>query len=363
MSEDFFGLDLANIEKVLAKLEKAIPSAIGLEKELMETCFIGLKWAINEDVKLDRNDSYFARNHARGFDNAISGLLSEGLELEHLFWAFFCLYAYFFEIRLVKDSFNDEELKLHSLFESLYKELPTNFQFRIDYLRHKLPQRIFIDLGKKQLAALETKSDEYLTQLNALTSKIEGWNGELTNWGQRVSDIQALLKDKAQELNFVGLAKAFSDQIQSKNREKWIQILVLGLLGIGLVTVPFLGISLTENADSTTESLLTYLRKLVPFAVTELVLFYWFRIFLKNFYSVKAQLLQLSLRHSLCAFVESYAEFISKLRKDAGEAALDRFEALIFSGITPDPEDVPSQFDGLEQVARFVKELRGGTKS
>lgn len=93
----------------------------------------------------------------------------------------------------------------------------------------------------------------------------------------------------------------------------------------------------------------------------EVILLYFFRVVLGQFRSVKAQLLQVDLRISLCQFIESYAEYVSGIRqKDS--SALSKFEALIFSGLVTEESGIPSTFDGAEQIASIIRSLRGGTK-
>jgi len=87
---------------------------------------------------------------------------------------------------------------------------------------------------------------------------------------------------------------------------------------------------------------------------------YFFRILLKNFYSTEAQLLQLRLRLAVCRFIQGYGTFVAKQRADAGEHAFEKFETMIFAGISADPEKVPSQFDGLEQLVNLFKAVKGG---
>lgn len=90
----------------------------------------------------------------------------------------------------------------------------------------------------------------------------------------------------------------------------------------------------------------------------ELLLLYFFRVVLHHFRSVKAQLLQIDLRIAICQFVESYAEYVSKIREKNANV-LDRFESLIFSGLVADENGIPSTFDGTEQIANVIRSMRG----
>lgn len=84
------------------------------------------------------------------------------------------------------------------------------------------------------------------------------------------------------------------------------------------------------------------------------VLLYFFRISYMEHRSLSAVLLQLEHRQSICTFIQNYAEFTGDRSK------LEKFEALIFGGITPDPGAVPSTFDGIEQFAKVIEAVKKG---
>lgn len=113
-----------------------------------------------------------------------------------------------------------------------------------------------------------------------------------------------------------------------------------------------------EKLFKQTEPLLT----LPTILALEVILIYFFRVVLSQFRSVKAQLLQIDLRVSLCQFIESYADYVGKLRKN-DSTALNKFEALIFSGLVTEEAGIPSTFDGAEQIASLIRSVRGGGKA
>jgi hypothetical protein len=90
----------------------------------------------------------------------------------------------------------------------------------------------------------------------------------------------------------------------------------------------------------------------------EVILIYFFRVVLAQFRSVKAQVLQLDLRIALCQFVQSYAEYSVKVKKDDPNV-LAKFEAVVFSSLVSENERIPSTFDGTEQLANLIKSVRG----
>lgn len=94
--------------------------------------------------------------------------------------------------------------------------------------------------------------------------------------------------------------------------------------------------------------------KYFPILGFEILLLYFFRFTLLHFNASKAQLLQLEVRMAICAFIEDYAKFT----KENGGQDLSKFESMIFSAIAPDNEKMPSTFDGVDQLATFIKNIR-----
>ena len=103
---------------------------------------------------------------------------------------------------------------------------------------------------------------------------------------------------------------------------------------------------------------LNHLIFLIPLISLEIILIYFFRVVLMNYRSVKAQILQIELRQTLCEFIQSYANYSSAI-KEKDKEVLNKFENLIFSGVLSDPEKLPSTFDGLEQIAALIKNIKG----
>lgn len=102
---------------------------------------------------------------------------------------------------------------------------------------------------------------------------------------------------------------------------------------------------------------LAHLMVLLPLISIEVILIYFFRVILLNHRSVKAQIMQIELRQTMCQFIQNYTEYSSEIKKeDAGE--LEKFESLIFSGVLSDPEKLPSTFDGMEQIGSLIKSIK-----
>ncbi len=96
---------------------------------------------------------------------------------------------------------------------------------------------------------------------------------------------------------------------------------------------------------------------LVPLLSIEVILIYFFRIVLHHYKSVKTQIMQIELRQTLCQFIQSYADYSKKIKKD-DPSALEKFENLIFSGILSESDKLPSTFDGIEQLGTIFKSVK-----
>lgn len=95
----------------------------------------------------------------------------------------------------------------------------------------------------------------------------------------------------------------------------------------------------------------------LPIIAIEIILLYYFRILLQSYNSSKSQIMQLQMRNALCQFIEPYVQF--KEEHKEFKDSFEKFESQIFSSLAPNDESIPSTFDGLEQLGKLVKTLRG----
>lgn len=192
--------------------------------------------------------------------------------------------------------------------------------------------------------------------------KIAVWEKKIVEFDTRLEKGEALVDRYQRQFNFVGLSSAFQDLASRKSKEQSKHLALLVGVATLLVIPPLLqfwydDVRILHISSGTLASL--NFGKLVPLLILDGLLLYFFRIILKNYYSAKAQVLQLELRYSICAFVEGYADFVKTkaLFKD-GESALSKFESLIFSGIAADETKIPSTFDGLDQISDFIAKIK-----
>lgn len=188
------------------------------------------------------------------------------------------------------------------------------------------------------------------------------WDKDLKQREELLAGLAGTISKLSSEYNFVGLVHGFQALKADKENERRFSYRSLLAIATCMLVLPaaqfYFVVSNLESID-THKATLVY--ALPTILALEVILLYLFRVVLGQFRSVKAQLLQIDLRISLCQFVESYSEYVSKLRKN-DSSALTKFESLVFSGLVAGESDIPSTFDGAEQIASLVRSLRGSGK-
>lgn len=186
------------------------------------------------------------------------------------------------------------------------------------------------------------------------------WEKEIKAKSEEIEALRDGLSRITTTYNFVGLVNGFENLASTKKSERrrsFISLLALGALIVMPVAAQlWFTASHIDTIDSHRNTLMY---SLPPLIALEVILLYLFRVVLLHFRGTTTQLLQINLRISLCQFIQSYSEYSTKIKKQDANA-LDKFESIIFSGITSDSEALPSTFDGVEQIAKLLNSIRGG---
>lgn len=186
------------------------------------------------------------------------------------------------------------------------------------------------------------------------------WDKEIKAKGEEIKALRDGLDRVTTTYNFVGLVNGFERLASAKERERLRSFKSLLLLGALMVAPVAVHLWFTASQIDTIDSHRnTLVYSLPPLIALELILLYLFRVVLLHFRGIATQLLQINLRISLCQFIQSYSDYSTKI-KEQDPGALEKFENLIFSGITSDSEALPSTFDGVEQIAKLVNSIRSG---
>jgi hypothetical protein len=200
---------------------------------------------------------------------------------------------------------------------------------------------------------------EYNRIVKEAEKQNEIWSRSLADKEDKVRELQNVLEEQKTGYNFVGLHKGFNQLSTEKEKEKkwsfrWV--LLLGAAILALIGFEFNFVcSQNDVAVAETVAANSYLR-LVPMFSGVLVLLYFFRIALMDYKSVKSQILQIELRKTLCQFIQNYSDY-SKEIKSKDKDALAKFENIVFSGIVADEGNIPSTFDGLDQLTKLAQAM------
>lgn len=215
-------------------------------------------------------------------------------------------------------------------------------------------------------SASTTRTKEEIKQtIEAKSAKLDDLENKTATAYNDIEEINKKIQTIKQNLNFVSLSKAFTQILADKTKEKNIALLACILLAILPLTIPTLLFLAKDSSLSATllenfQDLFTLLSlsKIIPFLTIELISIYYFRIILQQFYNTKGQVLQLKLRVAICEFIEGYGAFL-KESDFAEKHYFKQFEALIFSPIVPNPDQIPNTLDGIEQMAKIIKSCTG----
>jgi hypothetical protein len=373
MSEDgaqgelgFFEGHGNNIQRFITELERINDN----DKYLIFINFS--KWLVNASRDLDSRKYcvVFDRFYKDSFDSLMSNkpILSEekirdGLNADVL-QIFILLakeiYLYLSMIGVYISPFNNHHVENIGKFDFLDGELLEGKSK--EWLKKELyllPHRSLYFSAKEEIGKLDEviiKSDQSCGKIKKVTD----------DSFKSLEDFEKRAKNLEEKYNFLGLEHSFAEQSKAANENKknaYNGMRILGWAAFGFFMIPILfgifELFIWANSGNTVNIEDIILNRTI-FSISAVLpvvflILYFFRIAHLQYKSAAAVELQFELRRSICAFVVGYAES----KKDMGENFnLDKFEALMFSGITPDPGNVPSTFDGLEGVAKLIEAAR-----
>ncbi len=240
------------------------------------------------------------------------------------------------------------------------------FEMHISILRHLMNSEELSDIKKtgefKQ--SIEQSHIKWEATIDSQKQEMQDvqlqWKKDLEDAENRVNQLQDTLVNQKNAFNFVGLYHGFELLGEIKSRQLfWARLLIVGL-GLLIPAIIFSEIILFYSATEIKKELTDYL-SVIPAASLVIIFIYYFRVSLINFNSIRAQIMQIDLRKSLCQFIQNYADYSSSIKsKDSN--LLDKFEDIIFSNIMSSEEKIPSTFDGLEQIVSLINAVKAKAK-
>jgi hypothetical protein len=322
---------------------------------------------INAAKYIDENCSFNKGYIGRQLVNALASFpyREEGKKVDALQDIYTMIYRF---IREVEFSLTGEAgsgiKRIVEYTEMEMLNFPEKHRSQLHYASFLMPVYLLKSLAHHPDVQEYKKVDEKLVEISKLKAN---WDKEISIKLTRVHLLAENLKKLTSEYNFAGLVNGFIELRDSKNTEKRISVGLLFLLaalmlGIPIVQILYIfsqAITSKSNPDIDTLNIIKDLLIIIAPATIaiEFIIFYFFRVVLSNFRSIKAQLLQISLRMSLCKFIENYVDY-AKDNREKSSSSLEKFESIIFSGIMSDESKMPSTFDGVDQLTSLIKTFK-----
>lgn len=303
-----------------------------------EKCQINIVW-LGDDL-LDRIQDYESTRNKPWFDML----------------AAIC-FRFLFEFYLSSKTDMSFEFERDKSFVFMHlEEFDEPAKFQIKYALIEMPISIFKSISNGD--AIDNIKD-----LSGVLNKAEqlkiSWDKEVEDKERSVNELKKSLSKYETAYNFIGLHNGFDDLAKNKIEEK--KSLLFWLRGLGaLILLPVI-VELTIiliHIDKISEIQNGLLISFIPLASIMALSVYYFRVLLFNHKSVNSQLMQIELRKTLCRFIQHYTDY-SKEIKSTDKEALAKFENVIFAGIISDGSNLPSTYDGLDQIGKLIKSARG----
>jgi len=349
---------LRRLVQDLKLLHKDLVTPVGLVGNLAQI----IDLMIANPLKFDEYASVNSEWIGKQFFREIEEYFSESIEDRQAIIRTIFTSAYRFLCELEFTQPGEPSFEVRKVMNFVHENLEAfegNERQQLVYAAYTMPAQV----AKKLIGhPAVTEFRKFSETVEASRDLRKQWDEDLDNRQNLLKGLSENMKKLTSEYNFVGLVNGFQKMKEMKESERSFSF--KSILGIGtlMLVLPAVQIAFVMGNLAEIEmhrSVLVY--SLPTIVAVEIILLYFFRVVLAQFRSVKAQLLQVDLRISLCQFIESYAEYVSKLR-EKDSTALSKFEALIFSGLVAEESGIPSTFDGVEQVANLVRSLRGESK-
>lgn len=328
---------------------------------------------------LENADSIvFACEHScqylgRGLLSRISTYFS--LSVEDKFLLCIVLYRFFVEFSIVDSNYRFDEVgglcfSLRDYIENFdVHDKSTNaikhytlVVFPSELVRSQANGK-FLKYSSEQQQIIEdiSKYKDSDVKVSKVLTQLESWDLQVEGKFERIDALNKELKNLSSSYNFANISHGFQNLLSSKEESLKYNSFIVFALSFVLIAPPiykiFFGSGIDLDSYRNSVYYLSILIDYVPIVILDFFILYFFRIALSTRKEITTQIVQLELRKSLCQFIESYSEK-SKEMASATPNLLDKFETLIFSGLTTDPANVPTTFDGFEQLANMIKSFK-----
>lgn len=290
--------------------------------------------------------------------NFINRLSDEEKELSKEKLDEICSMCFRFLFELYLSMKNDLSMEFEAARRFVFNNLDlfeTSAKEQMEYAIRDMPINIFKTIANSD-------SIESVKDFNAVSSKAEklkeNWEKDLSAREDRVKKLKNSLSEYENGFNFVGLYQGFDDLAETKSTERdkilfWLKTLSIIIVLPVLMQLMVIYINI-NNISAIKDGLIV---SIFPTLSLAAIAIYYFRVLLFNYKSVKSQLLQIDLRKTLCRFIQHYSTYSSEIKKQDADS-LAKFENIIFSGIVTGDGNLPSTYDGVEQISKLIKSVK-----
>lgn len=288
-------------------------------------------------------------------DQFINRMANEEIELTKERLDNICAMCFRFLFELYLSMKNDLAMEFETARRFVFNNVDS-FEYsakeQIEFAIRDMPISIF-------KAIVNSDAIGSLKNFNEISAKAEklkdDWDSDLAEREARIDSLKESLSKYENAFNFVGLYQGFDELSTEKKAERdgilfWLRVLSVLIISPIVAELIFVYLHL-DNIAAVRDGIFV---SIFPTLSLIAISVYYFRVLLFNYKSVKSQLLQIDLRKTLCRFIQNYSEYSSEIKKKDA-SSLDKFESIIFSGIVTDDGNLPSTFDGMEQIGKLIK--------
>lgn len=219
---------------------------------------------------------------------------------------------------------------------SLFKNIATN----VGGFEEEISKQI-----KNGISTAQNEAEQLKEKIETLVNNADSSIKSLQEYDEK-------LKQYKSEYNFVLLSKAFSNLLKTKKAEYVTNHRSVIIFSSWLIATPLFALLNHIYNFFPVEFNLNALFYYLPILSLELLFFYFMSLYYIEGKAIKAQLLQIEQRLSLCEFIHDYVE--TKNNSGAEKESWSLFEKLIFSPIQVSSENIPSLLDGASSIAELA---------
>ncbi|MGZ0717634.1 hypothetical protein [Pseudomonas palleroniana] len=338
--------DMEARDSCTKKVEGLLKSVSGHASfEYIDTLAKQVIWFVDQSITLTRgaDGADFFGEHRGRIKNMLDAdpFLVSHLEEAHFLSAKFLRALSYGS----KHEFDDSDLVLFYLFPRFQE---TSYK-KVDVIRFDIPVTYILN-----------PQVEKINRVFAMLEKVDSWEGSLAQWDTRVKGSENRYQGVIDATNYLGLGKAFERLLKEKRSERDSLRKNLTIVGLVTLVIPFVYVTFGKSnliqylVNDTLKLSVSAIAAFVFSIAFEALLLYYFRIIYGQWLVAKKHVLQLSLRHEMCAFVNEYA----KSAKDMDRTTLSKFENLVFSELSADLNSPPSVYDAVDSVAKVISSMK-----